>query len=86
MRLSMVIVLLCLLVAGCSYQHSAVVIPTGNPVSDIMVTSLVWEGAHLLAHDFAETLLADSECARPCNEHLEYSRRAPGLVYAGKWR
>lgn len=86
MNRSMSIVLMCLLVSGCSYQHCAVVIPTGNPVSDIMVTSLVWEGAHLLAHDFAKTLLADAGSARPCNEHIEYSRRAPGLVYAVEWR
>lgn len=75
-----------LLLSGCAYSHPAVVIPTGNPVTDILVASLVWEGANLLARPVAASLLADAGAVIPRNQKLEYSRRAPGLVYAGDWR
>lgn len=77
-----------LLCAGCAYPHPAVVIPTGNPVTDILVTSLVWEGASLVARDAVQGLMADSSVgiAALRGKRMYQSRQDPTLVYAGYWR
>ncbi|MBD5585559.1 MAG: hypothetical protein HDQ88_10790 [Clostridia bacterium] len=79
-----------LMCTGCAYSQPAVVIPTGNPVTDILVTTLVWEGASLVAKDVAHGLLtADSApvgMERVRGQRLYQSRRDPSLVFVGDWR
>lgn len=65
----------CLLLAGCA--QLPVVIPTGNPVTDVIVTVAVEEGTRYVASRLAPALLDTRPVFSPDERHALY----PGEVY-----
>lgn len=45
------VALLCLCLSGCAYPQSAIYIPTGNPITDVLVSALVQEAATAVARE-----------------------------------
>ena len=45
------LVLCALLLTGCAYPQTAVYIPTGNPITDVLVLALVQEAATAVARE-----------------------------------
>lgn len=93
MRRTLVLLVMAFSLSGCGMMTSGglpTIIPTGNPITDVLVSAAVQEGAKVLAENVVPALMGDTGAAVAAlmprdAQPVTRSRRSPTLTYVGNW-
>lgn len=73
-----IVLMLSLFLTGCMGSSLPVIIPTGNPITDVLVSAAIEEGARCVAARVVPALLDGVPLVGP---HRPYRARYPGAMY-----
>lgn len=81
------LLLACLLLPGCAATSVPTIIPTGNPITDLLVNTALVEVARPIIANEAQALLGGttSLVALLPGAQSECRRGRSGVLYCGKW-